>query len=301
MDAIDEEIETTSMSITELKNKLAQKDKIEQSLSKLDGLKKIDDEIKRIRDEKSTLHATYKELSAQKEVLNSEIDQLVVQTLPNQNQVNQFIKDIKELTQQDRTLSQEIQGLIRNQKALKSDFYNSKNVFYTQTQESKEFTYEKNLIYQDAERVMFQIQETERQIGEIKTRTNPNIKNINSSKALVSYLETLVKESNQEANTQTSARPTSSNKQYADMIASVRGAPKKKGKKTAHITNLSHPFEAVAQFSSLDLIPPKTIDQIPDLIKKLKDNIQQMESSFFAAELDIQVNPNGTLLVHIKL
>lgn len=232
----------------------------------------------------------------QRDILDKEIIEIEKVIEPNQKEINKFDKEHEELQKLDRQFYEQIGLVIADKKKEEKDF---RDASFNHTKNSaavKELQYQKDVIYQEAERYLFQVQESERIREEIKDRVNPNLAKIQNCKALKAYLEGFLVSSDIGEVKQVTY---SKNKEAAALISAIRApAKKKKGARNqkANQQNLSHSLATIQQFTAANVNPPRNVSEIPDLLKSLQEQIDQLEVTFINVEVTIDIQPDGKVV-----
>lgn len=305
IEEIDEKIETESLSNTDLKFNLSLKARIEEVLPLLEKFKDLDQQIQQTKAEQANIQKVIEQLTKEKKELQKEFDEL---NIPSSSK--EELDKLKEEGNKLRELEKSLQIQIQEQREELSNVKKQSDALFSEhgkiNKEINELNYEKIGIYKNAEKLMFQIANQNKQISEIKGKVNPNSIKINTCKALIPYLEQFLQHENK-TKSEEPPKPIVKNlsgekgKEAAALIESIRKNPKsgRKNKKTSIV--ISHSLNTVNQFSTLDLLPPRTIPDVPEMLETLKKKIDDLEKSFVSVDTLITYLPDGHVELKIAL
>jgi chromosome segregation ATPase len=300
IDEINYSIETSTLNNRELSKRLADIDRLQAGFKKLDVLENLRAELDQARGRDTELSGLLSEARLERETLReksrgaNEASQIVRQHIDEMWQVQRRIRDqIKEL--KDRIFAQ--RGELRQ---IEDAHYAALNAYRLQLQQSSELNYERTKIYAEAERIMAQMEEGQRKVGEIRERKNPNEKEIAAASSLISYLE----ECQQKLGAKPEEKPEIGKKGQRDaaaLLAGLHKTKKQKEKKGAKAAGLSHSLETMAQFAKVDVAAPMNVDQIPVCVEILKKKVKDWSDSFSRAVVNFLVDGEGQVNVSISL
>lgn len=301
IDEIDNKIEVGTLSGAQLKKLMSERERLLKSseeLEKLGGSIKEMEELKKKRNQ----------LLDEKKKINEDIDQMIQKRNTARTQFDSLKGETKKFKDQKDTFYGKIRELIQQQKALREEenktrkeYYDNVEQYRKKLQEITELEFQKKVIYREAERIMLQIEEGQKKIGEIQERVNPHQKQIDTAKSLIVYLEEIQIKDKEETKVVVKTSK-GNNKETMALINSLRKPQKGKQQRAKkNVVSLTHSLDAMAQFATVDVQAPKKASEIPEIVEMLKQKVSAWESEFVKATVNFAISEDGKVKVTVSL
>jgi chromosome segregation ATPase len=301
IEELNHQMETETLSNQELKKKLAEVDRIQSNFKKLEVLEEM-------REELDSARARDAELIAEIGALRLDRNTALERSKSVKEAGHSVSRRLDEMKQAEKAVYERIReqkkligDKIQQRKEIEHEFWEARRAYRAKVQQSTELLHEKRKIYAEAERIMLQMEEGRRKVGEIKERKNPNEVQITAANALISYLEKCLSE----MGAKPEEKLDGGKKGSKDVIDFLKGlhkpSKKQKEKKSAKPQPLSHSLQTMSQFMAVDIVPPTTADQIPACLASLREKVQAWSDSFSRAIVDFTVGADGKVSVAISL
>lgn len=307
IDQINFEIETQTLSNNELKKKLGEVDRLKTTLTKVKDIEGLKEQLSEARKEES---AVFDQLKAKRDERTGIFTQITTQRgnlTPIQEEIQQYKPRFDSLYAQLKEVNQELYEKRKAKRAAADVFYKKLDAHRAKLQEITDLSYERKVIYAEAERIMTAVLEGQKKVGDIVEPKNPHEKEIICANSLIGYLEDVISEQTKEEKAAAIAS-TKNDKSAAALVAGVHKSKVSKKEKAAQRqakktkpTGLVHSMETMSQFASLEIPPPTSSEQIPALLEVLKTKVKGWSNEFVKASLAFNIQENGKVVVSITI
>jgi hypothetical protein len=273
-----DEIEFSTMSNKQLKQKLAEIDRLKERLRVLQRFDDVDNDLEELNEEIESISEEIKNLSEIISIIDSKLD-----LNPN--------------------LNEEIKFLFKERNDQQNQINNSVKYFNNIDNKIERLKHEKNSIYFLGERRMNEQHSNDRKMRLQKIKVHPNQKKIDIARALVEYLnrfqtqtqtqtQTQSENNNENVDTQNQNNQNCSNDddEFSMMIRNTRNNRNPKQiSKTKKSSNFSFSFslETIDQFMTLGLNLPSSLENIHQTITHLNSIIETFEAEPLVTLYDI--------------
>lgn len=305
LDELDVQIETQTLTNTQLKKLLSEKDRLQSIFKSLEGVTKLQTDLEALRaqerDKRNELDAARDRFSRAREARQA------TQGPKDQPSPSQRINaEIREIRERLTALQEASRQKNQEKKTVREAFDAAWQEYRATLQQIGKLGYEKKVILSEAERVMMQIEEGRRRIGEIKEFVNPHEAEINAGMALIAYLEGFIEKQSERTEAR-APQPKVAGSADLALVAALRKPTKKDreaAKKTQQPqkpTTLSHDMTALGQFDKVGLTAPLTIEQVAPLLEQLNAKVKAWKEAFRCARVAFNVQPDGKVVVAITV
>ncbi|OHT02856.1 hypothetical protein TRFO_06890 [Tritrichomonas foetus] len=305
IDEIDDRIGSATLNNNELKKLLGERDRIAKEAP---ALQQIEPLQKQLQESREKLNGIYEEINK----INKEIDDFrekrnnafeTRKSLKNESQ--KFYDQIEIFRGKIAELKKEVEAKKEEKQTFQNAFNKQFDEYRKKLQEKSDLEYQRNVIYCEAERIMNQVRQGLAKIGEIREKVNPHQKEIQDASSLVQYLEHLQDSAEQKEAESKVVHGKAEDQKILDLIASCKATKKAKRQQKEQpkpkAQTITHSLQTVAQFGDLNLTAPTKIEEIPELVKKLREMIKGWEATFIKANVAFNVKEDGSVAVSIRL
>jgi chromosome segregation ATPase len=303
---LDSQIETQTLTNTQLKKLLSEKDRIQSIFKSLEGFTKLQADVDTLRgqerDKRTELDAARDRFSKAREARNA------AQGPKDQPSVSQRLSaELREIREQLDGVHGALKQKTQEKKTAREAFNNAWQEYRATLEEINKLGHEKRVIFSEAERVMMQIEEGRKRIGDIREFINPHETEINAGIALIAYLERFIEKQSEKSEAR-APQPKVAGRDDLALLAALRKPTKKDreaAKKTQQQpqkpTTLSHDVTTLSQFDKVGLAAPLNIEQIPPLIEQLTAKVKAWREAFRCAKVGFNVQSDGKVTVAISV
>lgn len=311
IDAIEYEIETSTLSNTQLKSKLSRIESLKKARAQFSGFAQIDNQLDKVKVNEEELYKRKKALQDAKNKLWDARKNFIGERDELRSTRAKFDEERKGLFTKVKAARAEINRLYDEKKKTFTEFREKKNALLDKKSELRVLKNKRLQIYQEAERRMDLVEMRARKAGPIKEVKNPNEEKINAARSLIAFLQGIVALDDVAKEEETTVVLGKATKSSAmDLVNSVKKQSKKeklaakKGKKAEEQKKeqkIELSLQAIQQFSITGVTQPTTIDQIGDVIAQLKAKDAEWSNAFIKLVLNFDIQPDGSIKSQIKI
>ena len=306
---LEDRIETETLDLKELKKLQADIDQLSKVAAQFDKVAAEEAQLEQLVARERELREARNKANEERKAVSQKMSVGYAARKEVQTAMEKFKQDMDKLWAEKRQLEEERQAKWDKKKEIFKAQSAAWDQYAQATRKKDELIRARKIVFHEAEKIMIQIEEGRKKIGDIQEKVNPHQTELTAALSLISYLEGIIedkedeeKESAQAANAGKKVDPAA-----AALLASLhsnsrkkkqqRGAKKEEKKKTS----LVHSIDAMAQFAAVEVSAPLSIEQIPACVADLRKKVKEWRDCFVKAVVKFDVQADGNVNVAVTL
>jgi chromosome segregation ATPase len=311
IDQLQYQIETTTLTNTQLKSKLTQIEQLKKSRGQFGDVAQIQNSISHIRETETELLQTKKKLQEEKDALWKQIHTFSGDNKAFKEQRDELWASKKETFGKIDELKKQINAKYAERKSFNNEFFEKLGAQRQKRNEYAVLVNQRLQIFQEAERHMDLIEKGQNKVGEIKERINPNDQKINAASSLIGFLQSKLAYHEDFQQPVKKVEKEVVETDATRLINSIRKPTKKERKNQRRgekpkdekpkAKKITFTLDAIQQFALVGVTQPVTHEEIPKVIEELKSKVSEWKSAFIKVVLNFDVQADGSIKSHINL
>ena len=304
---IEERIETETLTNQELKKLMSDVDRLTKIAASFDNVESQEAERMRLIARQSELGKLIDQKREERDGYVKKLEAAKSARAEVTAALTKFREAGDALWKERKTLEQQNKERYDAKAKLKDDHHKAVGEYLRLDREKRRLERDRKLVYAEAEKIMEQIEEGRRKIGEITERQNPHQKELSAGMALIGYLEGLVESEEEAAQSEKPMAGKQVDAKTMALLASIHKGKKKaeKGKKQEKKekkeATLVHSMDTMAQFVTVEVQAPTTIAQAKECIEVIRKKCKGWKETFVKALVKFDFQADGKVRVAVVL
>lgn len=310
IDELEYQIETSTLSNTQLKSKLSQIEQLKKNRGQFGNVAQLQNSIIHVKEEEKKLNASKKELQEKRDELYKQINSFNQGNSSFKEQIDKFWDEKKKVFGEIKELKEQINKKYAEKKEYNDQFFKNLNELRGKRNEVAVLINSRLKIFQEAERHMDLLEKGANKAGEIKERKNPNEGKISAAKSLIGFLQGQLA-LREDYQPKEKVEKTVVETEASKIINSIRKPSKKERKNQKRqekpkdekpkVKKMNFTVDSLQQFSLVGITQPSSQEEIPKVIAELKKKVDEWQQSFIKVTLNFDVQEDGSIKSSIKL
>ena len=306
---LEDRIETETLDLKELKKLQADIDQLSKVAAQFDKVAGEEAQLEQLTARERELRDQRAKANEERKAVSQKMSDGYAARKEVQTALEKFKQDMDKLWAERRQLDEQRQAKYDKKKEILKAQRAAWDEYSQATRKKDELIRARKIVFHEAEKIMIQIEEGRKKIGDIPERANPHQTELTAALSLISYLEGIVEDKEDED--KETAKAANAGKRVdpaeAALLASIhsnsrrkkqqRGAKKEEKKKTS----LVHSIDAMAQFATVEVSAPLSIEQIPACVAELRKKVKEWRDTFVKAVVKFDVQADGKVNVAVNL